>query len=221
MPTPLRHDHPSGFKLDRLAGFSDGVISIAITILVLGLEVPSVHRVPTSELVGYLRDAIDPAIGFVVSFVLIGTYWIGHYSIFHYLTHATRPLIAFNGFFLLSLSFLPFPTGLQAAYRNDELAMAFYGAANLICGLTLLAIWLYAAGNHRLIAPTISPVVVRSMTRQLMVAPLVSLLAIGCSFISITLSRAVFILIPISYMSHRIIDSGWQAAETDVARKSS
>ena len=64
----------AGFKLDRLAGFSDGVIAVAITILVLGLEVPSVHEVKQSQLIDYLRDSLHPALGYVVSFVVIGPF---------------------------------------------------------------------------------------------------------------------------------------------------
>ena len=58
--------------------------------------------------------------------LLIGTYWLLHHAIFHYLTHATRIFVGLNGLFLFSLSFLPFPTGLQAVYRDDELAMVLY-----------------------------------------------------------------------------------------------
>lgn len=215
MSTLSRNDPPSGFKLDRLTAFSDGVIAIAITILVLGLEVPSVHEVPESKLLDYLRDTIHPALGFVISFVLIGTYWLEHYAIFHYLTHANRVLVALNGLFLLSLSFLPFPTGLQAAYRDDELAMAFYGAANLLCGLSLLAVWLYAIWGHRLVKPEIPSTALKRITRHLLIAPALSLLAIGCSFISISLSRVILLSIPIIYISDRVVDSGWQESGTD------
>jgi uncharacterized membrane protein len=205
----------AGFNLDRLAAFSDGVIAIAITILVLGLEVPSVHEVTKNELVDFLRAAVHPALGFVISFVVIGTYWMEHYAIFHFLTHATRPLVALNGLFLLSLSFLPFPTGLQAAYRHDELAMVLYGVAQLLCGLSLVAMWAYAIWDRRLVDPRISPDVVRSMTRRLLIAPAISLLAIACSFVSIPLSRLIFLSIPCFYLSHRFVDTGLHQARLD------
>jgi uncharacterized membrane protein len=215
--TALPHsDHSkNGFQLDRLGAFSDGVIAIAITILVLGLEVPSVHDVTKSGLGDYLRESIHPAMGFVISFVMIGTFWLEHYAIFHFLTHATRPLVALNGLFLLCVTFLPFPTGLLGVYRHDELAMVLYGIAQLLCGLSLSAIWLYASHDWRLVNPKTSPIVVRSMTRRLLIAPGLSLAAIGCSFISIPLSKVIFLSIPIFYMTHRIVDAGWQEATLD------
>ncbi len=209
---PKTNRPDAGFKLDRLAGFSDGVIAIAITILVLGLEVPSVHEVNHSELIDYLIESLHPAAGFVVSFVLIGTYWLEHYAIFHYLKRATRAFVLLNGLFLLCLTFLPFPTGLQSAYRDDELAMALYCIAQLNCSISLLTLWLYAVKDHRLVSPRISPDVVRSMTRRLMIAPVLSVLAIGCSFLSITLSRAIMFSIPFFYISHHVVDTGWQEA---------
>ena len=204
-----------GFKLDRLAGFSDGVIAIAITILVLGLEVPSVHEFKQSQLVDYLRESIHPAVGYVVSFLLIGTYWLEHYAIFHFLTRATRMLIVLNGLFLLCLTFLPFPTGLQAAYRDDELAMVFYGLSQLMCGISLLCLWLYAIQGRRLVGPHVSPAVLRSMTTRLLIAPALCLVAVGCSFISINISRVILLSIPFFYISHRVVDIGWQATETE------
>jgi uncharacterized membrane protein len=124
-------------------------------------------------------------------------------------------LVAINGLFLLCLSFLPFPTGIQAVYREDELAMVFYGVANMLCGLSLLSLWLYAATGYRLVDEKISPLVVRSMTRRLMIAPGLSLLAIGCSFISIPLSRVVMFSVPFFYLSHRVVDSAWQKMKSD------
>lgn len=211
MPAKPHNDHPEvGFILDRLGAFSDGVIAIAITILVLGLEVPSVHEVPEKELNEFLLDSVHPMMGFVLSFLLILMYWLEHYAIFHYLTFATRMLVVINGMFLLSLSFLPFPTGLQAVYRTDELAMVLYCVAQFLCGLSLLGMWLYAVWDYRLVDPEISPIVVRSMTRRLAIAPSLSFLAIGVTFLNIWVSKFILLLIPFFYLSHRIVDRGWQ-----------
>ena len=66
------------FKPDRLAAFCDGVIAIAITILVLGIEVPSIHEVPEKKLVEYLTDSLPSIQGYVISFLLVGVFWFQH-----------------------------------------------------------------------------------------------------------------------------------------------
>ncbi len=194
---------PRGLRLDRLAAFSDAVIAIAITILVLGIEVPSVHEVPTSELVNYLRDSLHPILGFMISFVLIGTYWLEYYCIFHFFTHATRTFVAINFLFLLCITFLPFPTGLQAVYRDDVFAMVLYGGAQLLCSLSLLALWIYSASNYRLVKSDTSPLVVNRITRHLLIAPTLSCVAIGLAFLNIWASRILLALIPLIYLSQR------------------
>jgi uncharacterized membrane protein len=216
MPVSSNENNPNPrLRLDRLAGLSDGVIAIAITILVLGLEVPSVHEVPEKELGHFVLDSLHPMIGFVLSFLLIGTYWLIHHAIFHYLTHATRIFVALNGFFLLSVSILPFPTGLQAVYRDDELAMMLYSIAHLLCGLSLLAMWLYATKSCRLIDPRTSQVAIQSMTQRLLIAPGLSFGALGISLFSITGSKLVFLTIPLFYISHVTVDSGWRDLRHD------
>jgi uncharacterized membrane protein len=149
--------------------------------------------------------------------VLVGMYWLQHFVIFHYVLGANRTLILLNGLFLLSVSFLPFPTGLQAVYREDHLAVVFFGCAHILCGLTLLALWLYATHRHRLIASAVPRTVVRSMTRRIAIGPALSVLAILVSLYSVWAGKLLFLLIPVCYLSHRLVDLGWQprAAETN------
>jgi uncharacterized membrane protein len=202
-------------KPNRLAAFCDGVIAIAITLLVLGLEVPSVHEVPDQQLSRYLYESLRPLIGYVSSFILVGTYWLQHFAIFHYVKHADRTFVVLNGIFLLSVSFVPFPTGIQATYRHDELAMILYAGTQVLCGLSLMAIWTYATKNHRLVVVTTSPLVIQSMRRRIALTPIVGIGAIAASFWSIDLSRVMFLVIPISQLSHRIVDEGWIQAGDD------
>ena len=195
------------YKPERLLAFCDGVIAIAITLLVLGLEVPSVHDVPEQKLLEYLKQAFHPLLGYISSFILVGTYWLQHYVIHHHVTHVDRRFVALNGLFLLCISFVPFPTGLQASYRHDELAMVLYATTQAICGLLLLAIWTYATRGRRLVSPTLSAQTVSSMSWRIAMTPLISLAAIIVSFINIDASRLLFLAIPAAYFSHRLVDA--------------
>lgn len=216
----MRNDRHSAtatptLKLERLFGFSDAVLAIVITLLVLGLEVPSVHKVPEQELPNYLVDSLPSMLAYVTSFFLVGMYWLQHYVIFHYVNRANRALVFLNGLFLLSVSFLPFPTGLEAVYRGDILAVVFFGCAHILCGLMLLALWLYATHRHRLIAREVPLQVVRSMTRRIAIGPTLSVLAIAASFYSVWAGKLFFLVIPACYLSHRLVDAGWQQGKKE------
>lgn len=199
-----RFSNKGRWRLDRLAAFSDGVIAIVITLLVLGLEVPSAHAVPQAELGEYLAASLYPLVGYIVSFVLIGMYWMQHYLIFHFLTHADRPFVVLNLLFLLCLTFLPFPTGLHAVYRDDELAVALYGGALALCGFSLLVLWYYATHRRRLVSEALPQNVVKSVTMRLAISPALCLVAIAASFINPWISRFVFLTIPLCYSSPQI-----------------
>lgn len=196
------------FEPGRLLGFCDAVIAIAITILVLGLEVPSAHEVPEKELPTFLYDSFNSILGYVVSFLVIGMYWVQHYAMFHYVVRANRTFVLINGLFLLFVSFIPFPTGLLPVYRYDEFAVVLYGATQMACGFSLIAIWVYATKGHRLVVDDIPQAVVTSMTRRLALTPIICVVAIGMSFINVLLGKWLFLLIPLAYFSHRTVDQG-------------
>ncbi len=205
------HSESKGtFLPDRLAAFTDGVIAIAITILVLGLEAPSAREVPESKLGEFLRGALDPALGFVTSFILVGTYWMQHFAVFHYLRGANRQFVALNLLFLMCVSFLPFATGIQAAYRDDELAMLFYISFVSITGWSLLLLWHYAIHGRRLVDSDLPREIIAGISRRLLLAPVLALLACGVSLINIPLSRLVLLLIPILYFKQSATDAAWQ-----------
>jgi uncharacterized membrane protein len=134
---------------------------------------------------------------------------------FHYVTHANRTLAILNGLFLLSVSFLPFPTGLEAVYRGDRLAVVFFGCAHILCGLALLALWLYSTHRHRLVAPEVPRQVIQSMTLRIAIAPTLSVLAIAASFGAVWAGKLLFLVIPVCYFSYWLVDAGWQQRPDD------
>ena len=196
------------YKPERLAALCDGVIAIAITLLVLGLEVPSASKIPDQELKDYLWDKIHPMIGFVTSFILIGTYWLAHYSIFHHIRRVDRPFIALNGFFLLLVSFVPFPTGVQASYRGDHMAFLFYATTQLFCGGSLLLIWLYATRDGYLVDRKLPLETIHRIRHRILLTMGVCLLAMGLSMYNLMAGRLVFLLIPVLYFVRPGMDGG-------------
>ena len=96
---------------DRLIFLSDGVFAIAMTLLVVDLAVPIVASGATSELSTRLWELRPKYVSFLVSFLVIATYWANHQRIFQYIVRVDGTLVWLNIVLLLCIAFQPFPTG--------------------------------------------------------------------------------------------------------------
>ena len=107
-------------EFGRVVAFSDGVIAIAITLLVLTLDVPNV---PNGDLAEALGDQWRQYLAFVLSFALIGRFWIVHHRAFT-LERFDGTLMVLNLIFLALIVVMPFATDLVAEYEDLSAAMA-------------------------------------------------------------------------------------------------
>src|SRR5450756_525291 len=97
----------------RVEAFSDGVFAIAITLLVLNIQVP--HDLPVGKsLAGALIDQWPTLVAFVTSFATIGIMWINHHRLFIHIKRTDNNLLVLNLLLLLVIIFIPFPTALLA-----------------------------------------------------------------------------------------------------------
>ena len=121
-----------GLPLTRLEAFSDGVFSIAITLLVLEIAIPLAAE---KDLLGALAAAWPSYLAYVISFLTIGWVWIGHAAITSHMEHCDGLFLRLNLLLLLVVAFLPFPTRLMADYfgnsEPERIAVTFYGIALL------------------------------------------------------------------------------------------
>ena len=134
----------------RLETFSDGVFAIAATLLVLEFSVTS-----GKDLGKELLHLWPSYLAYVTSFVTIGIIWMNHHHTVSFIGRVDRTFLFINNLLLLTVAFLPFPTGLVGTYiRGDgEQAAALAYAGTLVVMAALhLAWWGYARRNRRLIA---------------------------------------------------------------------
>jgi uncharacterized membrane protein len=120
---------------NRLEAFSDGVFAIAITLLVLDLNVPS----PGSGELGHeLLEQWPSYAAYVITFITIGIIWINHHAAFNRLRSVDHSILLWNLALLLTVSVLPFTTRLMAEYlkegSGERLAAGIYGASFLVMG---------------------------------------------------------------------------------------
>jgi len=142
-------------ETSRVEAFSDGVFAIAITLLILEIRVP--HLPPeagSGALAAALRALWPSFVAFVASFGAILTMWINHHEFFRFLHRVDRPFLYSNGFLLLLVTFVPFPTALVAAYLDRpgaEAAMAFYCGTYVLINVAYNLLWYTGARERRLV----------------------------------------------------------------------
>lgn len=127
---------------DRIITFSDAVFAIAITILILQIEIPA--SASNDELVADVIGQWPLYFSYLVSFIVIGRYWFNHLHLCNYLKRVDRKWTMINLFFLLSITFIPFPTELYGTHPDKGFALALYTltiAASAALGGWL---WLYS-----------------------------------------------------------------------------
>jgi uncharacterized membrane protein len=141
----------------RLEAFSDGVIAVAATLLVLDIVVPKPETTPH---LGHALGVNWPHYAaYVVSFVTIGIIWINHHAMISRLREADHAIMFLNNLLLLSIAVLPFATSLLATYLREAhgqgLAAAIYAGLFLLMSITFAALnrHILLAKHHLLLAP--------------------------------------------------------------------
>ena len=135
---------------ERLKSFSDGVFAVAITLLVLQFQVP---HVPAAELAGALFRLWPAYASCLLSFAVVGVYWVAHWNVIHELHSGDRNLAWINIGFLACVAFIPFPAALVGAYGAERAAVMFYGGTLVVTGLMLRALFVYAFRKGLIDAP--------------------------------------------------------------------
>jgi uncharacterized membrane protein len=121
----------------RVLGFSDAVFAIAMTLLVVGIGVPTLNdEGSVGELWDDLGDLFPEILSFFISFAVIGRYWIAHHRFFARLGAFEYGLLWVNLVYLAFVAFLPFPTALLGNYFDNPLSVSTYAiTVALISGL--------------------------------------------------------------------------------------
>jgi uncharacterized membrane protein len=159
------HLHPN--ETQRIEAFSDGVFAIAITLLIIEIGVP--HVTGEESLRSALGDLWPSYGAYVLSFATIGIYWANHHSFFRLFMRTEHFFLIVNVFFLMAISFLPFPTAVLGEYLTEDehrdTAVRFYALGLLFPAFGWLMIWLYARARG-LLDERLAPEYVRFLTLQ-------------------------------------------------------
>jgi len=166
-------------KKTRLEAFSDGVLAIVITLLILDVKLPAVDY---DHLYGSLLKIL-PGIGiYVLSFLLIGMYWVFHHFAFMLIREVDGVLLWLNILFLLGISFLPFPTSLLGKYPFHTMPVVIYCINLLLVNLIGFITMIYLRRNPQLASEMLTSELHSSQMRLYTGVNLLYVLAIILAF---------------------------------------
>jgi len=178
--------------------FSDAVIAIAITLLALNLEVPQIpESLAAGELPSALLELWPKFFSFLLSFWIIGFYWLAHHRMFRQVRAYDRGMLLINLLFLMWVVLMPFSSALIGEYESQQLPVIIYAIHNILASLTLTWLWRHASKEGRLVETNLDPRVVRYNKLRALFIPTVFLLSIGLSFICVDIARLSWLLLGI------------------------
>jgi uncharacterized membrane protein len=170
----------------RMEAFSDGVIAIIITIMVLELRVPHETEWPA------LVPLIPVFLSYVLSFVFVGIYWNNHHHLLHAVKSVSGPVLWANLFLLFWLSLMPFATAWLGENHLATIPAALYGIVLLMSGVAF-TILVHFLVKHEGSDSTLARAVGKNRKTQISVV--FDLLGIGIAFFDPRLSVACYVIV--------------------------
>jgi uncharacterized membrane protein len=148
--------HQSAVSTNRLEAFCDGVIAIAITLLVLEIRIPDLHHSSAGQLLAMLAARGPIFLATVLSFVIIGCYWVNHHQLMRWIQAVNHGFVLLTLLWLLCLCLIPFCTGIlgETMLLEDSINV---GAPVYLLGLAAPSVvwamgWHYAAAHQLVVS---------------------------------------------------------------------
>ncbi len=188
---PARMETRASF--DRTVAFSDGVFAIAITLLVLSLDVPTLRH--GESLDHALSKLSDNFTSYFIGFAVIGLFWVGHHYFFNSLRGFDGRMLWLNLLYLSFIGLLPFTTALLGDFGNDPTALTAYAVNVALAGLAD-ALMVVVALRANLIEPGMQAPRGELITRTL-IPPAVFLASIPLAYLDPDLAKYSWLLLAI------------------------
>ncbi|HEX8575034.1 MAG TPA: TMEM175 family protein [Flavobacterium sp.] len=196
----------------RISTLVDGVFAIVMTLLVFDIDTPNI-KAPKVDLHLWkeLIKLWPKLITYIISFIVLGIFWISHHQQFKFIIRTDRNLLWMNILFLMAVAFIPFSAALISQYPASKEAIMIYGINLLTISSILYFHWEYATYRYRLIKNALQKEFISKVKHKILLTNAYYILAIALSFYSTYLSLAIFILITLSSLRPNRFDNYGEA----------
>ena len=184
----------SQIKVGYVISFSDANFAFSMTFMALSIQIPTFSgNIGDSELAIRLSQFVIPnIIHYIISFIVVGMYWISYHRIFEHIQTTNITLIWLNMLFLMSIALVGYFTGLLATYETHRIVVILFSGVIAITDIVLSLLWWYATHNRKLVDHDMDEHLIKYHLRRIYVAPLIFLASIGISFINVQAAQFFF-----------------------------
>jgi uncharacterized membrane protein len=198
MDPDQKHTHSAyaGMPKNRVESLVDGIFGVAMTLLVLDIKVPQGLAFSTDAAIrSTLWGQASNFRIYLISFIVLGLYWVAHHVQFHLVRNVDRVVIWINLLFMLGVTMVPFSTSLLGEYGHLMTPCVIYG-----CNLLWLAAlyWIqasYLERNRHLASSALTPIAARRVRRQVLLFIGVPLISMAVAFVNPWLSVHFYFLL--------------------------
>lgn len=178
----------------RIEAFSDGVLAIVITLMVLEIKLPQLaEEISNKPAWQALQNLSVKLLAYALSFLMVALFWINHHELFHQIRYGAPGLLWLNTLWLFFICLLPFPTAFLGEHPHLELSSLIFAIEMFCCSITFFGIRLY---SFKYGLSNISTAQATKDLQRSAIAPSLYLLAAALSWWSVYVSFTIFILVP-------------------------
>ena len=180
----------------RIAALVDGIFAVAMTLLVLDLKLPEGTSLSNDPAVWrQLFELTGRFSTYALSFIVLGIFWIGRHSLFHFVRRVSRDMLWLNLLFLLFITLLPFSTNLLSGHNHLQTPVVVYGInLLLICFISLLQL-LYLEHHPELSHDQLSPSWIANSRRRTVIPMIIVVMSIAISFYNPKIAMSAYWLL--------------------------
>ena len=170
-------------RLEHVISFADAIFAFSITFMAISIQIPNLaQNLTQAQVINRLLESLPEFEIYVISFFVIGIYWIAYHQIFNHTSITWLTLV-----FLFFITLIPLATNLQVGYSSYQIVFVLYALVLTMAGLLLTITWLYATKN-KLIDEILTSIEIHNILLESIVPPTVFLLSILISIIDLQIA---------------------------------
>ena len=182
-------------RLEHVTSFADAIFAFSITFMAITINIPNLaQNLTQAQVIDKLSESLPEFEIYVISFFMIGIYWIAYHQIFNHIVGSHQITTWLTLVFLFFITLIPLATNMQIGYGSYQIVFVLYALVLTVAGALSTIIWLHATKN-KLINQNMTQIEIHCVLLESTLSPAVFLLSILVSFIDLQIAYYFWLII--------------------------